>query len=158
MCFTINTLSEVKIAEEDIKCQKLLIKTKEGQYFAPFITGYEYEVGKTYEAKDPMSLERINGLIDELKRHEKEGAKSPSLPLGKEGIHAYMSMSHGASVEILEAMQILIGHEIGWVWCEFIIPKGTWFIHKANHSVSGHYLIFETIAPKMKFSKQISEV
>lgn len=55
MCLTLNSDSEIKIAEKDIVCYKILRKDSEVYATSPYF-GFEYIVGATYKIDEKLKI------------------------------------------------------------------------------------------------------
>lgn len=59
MCLTLNGDSEIKIADKDIVCYKVLIK-RDNSVVSPY-WAFEYKIGETYKIEKPLKItKRIN--------------------------------------------------------------------------------------------------
>jgi len=102
MCLTIKKGEEIKKAEEDITCYKLLYETQSGCYLS-ICREYPYKLGQTYKMVGELSVRYEDGIY--------------------EGIH-------GVTVKTVDHDTNRISGGRGWVFHVIvlcIIPKGSMY-------------------------------
>lgn len=108
MCLTLNSDSEIKIAEEDIICYKILREDSEAYATSPYF-GFEYIVGATYKLDKKLKI-RSGDL-------EYEG----DVKFADEGFHSFERFESAKAFLIIRQGFLPTG------CCVYkcIIPKGT---------------------------------
>jgi len=108
MCLTLNSDSEIKIAEEDIVCYKILREDSEVYATSPYF-GFEYIVGATYK------------LDKKLKIHFGDPKYEGDVKFVYEGFHSFERLESAKAFLIIRQGFLPAG------CCVYkcIIPKGT---------------------------------
>ena len=134
MCLVITKFNKLKIAQEDIKCYKILFKSSAhpGLYYAPY-QSFTYELGETYSTNISVSYDcNTFGLSFFRFIFYKFFNDFLDVKGVNQGFHSFVNLKDA----IKERKEDLNYEEL--VICECIIPKGSKYYKGAYLSYNGY--------------------